>query len=141
MKNPIKINSIEDLPKSSDEFLKILLKNSLKKIAFSGEMGAGKTTFIGHLIKGMGVSNDVPSPTFSIINEHHSNEFGNINHFDFYRIKTEEEGYDIGIGEYLADDSYCFMEWPEKVKNVLSNQCLWVNLSESDGIRTLEFDL
>lgn len=137
----IQINSLDELSDKAREFLEILIKSKETKIAFSGEMGAGKTTFINALLKEMGVPGDGSSPTFSIVDEHFSEKFGTINHFDFYRIEEEEEAYDIGIEEYLQNDSYCFMEWAEKIENVLSNQCLWVNLSESDGIRTLEFDL
>jgi tRNA threonylcarbamoyladenosine biosynthesis protein TsaE len=141
MKHLIQINSKSELIPSAEKFLDILKESKEKKIAFSGEMGAGKTTFISSLIKVMGVEQDASSPTFSIVDEYQSEEYGTINHFDFYRIENDEEIYDIGIEEYLENDSFCFMEWPEKVKNVLSNQCLWVNLSESHGIRLLEFDL
>ncbi len=141
MKHRIEIKSLEEVQMSASQFLSLIMASNEKKIAFSGEMGVGKTTFINQLLKLMGVNDEGSSPTFSIVDEHISNEYGKINHFDFYRIESDEEVYDIGIEEYLEDDSYCFMEWPEKVENVLTNQCLWVNLCESDGIRTLEFDL
>ena len=135
------IHSLKEVPEKTKEFLQLLEESGEKKIAFSGKMGAGKTTFINELIKAMGAESEGSSPTFSIVDEHFAPNYGIINHFDFYRIENEEEVYDIGIEEYLSDESFCFMEWPEKVENVLSNQCLWVNLSESDGIRILEFDL
>lgn len=141
MKQIIEIKSLKEVNKAASDFLDLIEKSNLKKIAFSGEMGAGKTTFINQLLNHMGVDEEGSSPTFSIVDEHYSDKYGKINHFDFYRIESDEEVYDIGIEEYLDDESYCFMEWPEKVENVLSNQCLWVNLCESDGIRTLEFDL
>lgn len=141
MKKLIEINGLEKVAEAAQEFLDILNDSNEKKIAFSGKMGVGKTTFISELMRQMGINSEGSSPTFSIVDEHHSEKYGKVNHFDFYRLENEEEAYDIGIEEYLSDDSYCFMEWPEKVENVLSNQCIWVNLCESDGIRTLEFDL
>lgn len=141
MKHLIEIRSLNELSEASKKFLKILSDSNEKKVAFSGEMGAGKTTFISELLKQMGVQNEASSPTFSIVSEYFSNEYGPINHFDFYRLENDNEAYDIGIEEYLGDESFCFMEWPEKIENVLSNQCLWVNLSEVGGIRTLEFDI
>lgn len=86
---------------------------------FYGSMGAGKTTLIKALCQALGVEQMASSPTFSIVNEY-ATQFETIYHFDFYRIKREEEAYDLGFEEYLYSGAYCFIEWPEKVENLLS---------------------
>ena len=82
-------------------------------------MGAGKTTFITGLMEYMGVVDHVSSPTFSIVNEYHSDDYGNIYHFDFYRLEDEDEALNIGIEEIFDENAWCFMEWPEKIDNLL----------------------
>jgi len=85
---------------------------------FYGEMGAGKTTFINAICKVLGVEDATSSPTFSIVNEYAS-PFGPVFHFDFYRLKDEEEALDLGCEEYFCSGQYCFVEWPEKTPNLL----------------------
>lgn len=76
-------------------------------------MGAGKTTFVNAICKALGVIDSTSSPTFSIVNEYQS-PVGALYHFDFYRLKTEEEALDLGYEEYFYSTQYCFVEWPEK---------------------------
>lgn len=85
---------------------------------FYGEMGAGKTTLIKALCASLGVQDQTSSPTFSIVNEYMSSE-GPVFHFDFYRIKTEQEAMDLGYEEYFYSDQYCFVEWPELIPSLL----------------------
>jgi tRNA threonylcarbamoyladenosine biosynthesis protein TsaE len=86
---------------------------------FEGEMGAGKTTLIKAICSVLGVKDEVQSPTFSIVNQYESPE-KTIYHFDFYRLKSEQEAYDIGYEEYFyAPNSYCFLEWASKIPNLL----------------------
>ncbi len=82
-------------------------------------MGAGKTTLIKQLIKQLGVTDNVSSPTFSLVNEYQNNKGKSIFHFDFYRIKDEVEALDIGIEEYFDTDAYCFIEWSEMIAGLL----------------------
>ncbi len=115
-------------------------KTKPKKFAFVGEMGIGKTTFILELIRQMGVSGVEGSPTYSLVNEYHSEKFGEIFHFDLYRIESEEEAFDIGIEEMIyADNAYCFIEWPERIHNLLTSEFVWVHFTrdEESGFRTL----
>lgn len=86
---------------------------------FSGEMGAGKTTLIKSICEQLGVNRGMSSPTFSIVNEYHSNQVGKIYHFDFYRLKQEQEAYDLGAEEYFDSGNYCFIEWPEKIPTLI----------------------
>lgn len=98
----------------------ILTQSEYKIIAFHGEMGVGKTTLIKVLAKQLGVNELTNSPTFSIVNEYRSKN-NIIYHFDCYRIEDENEAYDIGIEDYLYTDAWCFIEWAEKIKNLLPN--------------------
>lgn len=85
---------------------------------FYGEMGAGKTTLISALCKELGVAGTTSSPTFSIVNEYIGNS-ETIYHFDFYRLKTEEEAYDMGYEEYFESGHLCLVEWPDKISSLL----------------------
>lgn len=104
--------------------------------AFYGKMGAGKTTFIKAICEEMGVEDVVTSPTFAIVNEYHTAEDDLIYHFDFYRIKREEEVYDIGYEDYIESGCPCFMEWPELIENLLPEDTVKVTIEEqTDGTR------
>jgi len=111
-------------------------------IAFYGNMGAGKTTFIKALCKALGVNDVVNSPTFSIVNEYLSAETGKrIYHFDFYRIKNVEEVYDMGFEDYFYSGAMCFIEWPELIEDLLPPDALRAKIEENaDGTRTLTLE-
>lgn len=103
------IENIQDWQKVVDEILPNLKHNIL---LLKGNLGAGKTTFTQFLLKNMGSSDEVSSPTYAIVNEYNSPK-GKIFHFDLYRMKSIEEVYDIGIDEYLDNAFLCIIEWPE----------------------------
>ena len=105
---------------------------NIKKLAFYGEMGVGKTTFSKAICEALQVQDVVSSPTFSIVNEYLSEQNGVIFHFDFYRLKDEQEAFDMGYEDYFYSDAYCFVEWPEKVENLLpSSFCQNTNQVEN----------
>ena len=116
--------TIQDLPKVAE---KVLLNASNKILLFYGGMGVGKTTMIKELAKRLGVTDTISSPTFSIVNEYEIDN-DKVYHFDFYRIKKEEEALDIGIEEYLYSGHWILIEWPEKIKNLLPLENTKINL-------------
>jgi len=97
----------------------VIATNPHKIILFNGEMGAGKTTFIKALSKSLGVNSPTSSPTFSLVNEYEINNGTLVYHFDMYRLKNEVEAYDMGIDEYLDSGQWCFIEWAEKIENLI----------------------
>lgn len=110
---------------------KQLLKQSGDKkiFAFYGSMGAGKTTIIKAICESLGAVDLVSSPTFTLVNEYKTSGGESIFHIDFYRIKKQEEVFDFGIEEYLTGDSYCFMEWPELIEEILPEETVRVRIS------------
>lgn len=106
---------------------------------FSGEMGAGKTTVIKAIGKLLGVKESMASPTFSIVNEYRTSN-GTLFHFDFYRLKNEQEAYDIGVDEYFESGNYCFIEWPEKLETLIPESYFKITLQvQSPTTRTIEY--
>lgn len=110
-----------------------------KKIwAFIAPMGAGKTTFIHALCTAAGVRSNVSSPTFAIINEYESKLAGIIYHMDWYRLKNEEEAIQAGCEDCINSGNICFIEWPEKAKNLLPKDALYISLEiKNEHERTL----
>lgn len=130
------IYTLENIHLAIEKILPYL--NTYKVILFNGDMGAGKTTLISTLCKYLQSNDDISSPTFSIVNEYQSN-IGKIYHFDFYRIESLEEAFDIGLEEYLYSDEYCFIEWAEKIEELLPNKYLIINISIlSESQRSIE---
>jgi len=121
--------SLQETNKAAISFLKEFKKERI--FAFYGEMGAGKTTFIKSLCQSLGSKDNITSPTFAIINEYDTPDSGQIYHFDFYRIKNIEEAMDIGIDDYLNSGDYCFIEWPEKIEELLPEELIEVTIKET----------
>ena len=116
----------------------LLSEVTSKTLLFYGEMGAGKTTLIKALIKALGSADIVSSPTFSLVNEYHTNQ-GKIYHFDFYRIEDETEALDMGFEDYLDSDSWKLIEWPQKIENLLEADMQKVEVFiEDENIRKLK---
>ncbi|MBA6154425.1 tRNA (adenosine(37)-N6)-threonylcarbamoyltransferase complex ATPase subunit type 1 TsaE [Gelidibacter maritimus] len=116
----------------------ILQETTSKTLLFYGDMGVGKTTLIKALSQQLGSTMNVSSPTFSIVNEYEIND-GLIYHFDLYRIKDEEEALNFGIEEFLFNDQWIFIEWPEKLGNLLPEIFNTIEIKLNlDGTRSLK---
>ena len=126
----IKIKDKRHLIVAAKQFLQHAGDNKI--FAFYGSMGAGKTTIIKAICASLGAVDIVSSPTFTLVNEYKTINGESIFHIDFYRIKKQEEVYDFGIEEYLTGDSYCFMEWPELVEEILPPETVKVRISVDD---------
>ena len=107
-------------------------------IAFTGDLGAGKTAFVRGLARGLGVQERVTSPTFTIVNEYEGGRLP-LFHFDMYRLGSADELFDIGWEDYLARGGVCAVEWSENVSDALDNDCLRVDIrrGENDGQRII----
>lgn len=103
---------------------------------FYAPMGAGKTTFIKELCARLGSEDHFSSPTYSIINEY-GYPGGKIYHFDLYRLKNQEELFDLGIEDYLASGHYCFFEWPELVEDLVGSDYLKIEIRVKENYRYL----
>ena len=124
---------LDDIKSIASQFWGLV--NDKKVIAFHGNMGAGKTTFIHALCEAKGVSDIVGSPTFSIINEYYlPNNSGKTYHIDLYRLKDEDEAIRAGVEDCLYSDHYCFVEWPDRAPGIFPPQTLHVFLDAIDSV-------
>jgi tRNA threonylcarbamoyladenosine biosynthesis protein TsaE len=124
-----KVQSTAELESVAAEMIEAFGTNRV--FAFYGKMGAGKTTFIQSLCRALGSNDNVTSPTFALINEYDAKE-NSIFHFDFYRIKDIEEAFDLGYEDYIYSGSYCFIEWPEMIEQLLPEHLVEVNIEVLD---------
>ena len=130
----IKIKSLDEINEAARQFLSLI--GDARVIAFYAKMGAGKTTFTRALCEVLGVQEPVTSPTFAIVNEYE----GPIYHFDFYRLKSLKEAYDLGFEDYLYSGAFCLIEWPELVEDLLPTETIRVHITvEDDGTRTVSW--
>ena len=116
-----------------DDVAKLLLENfKTKTVLFYGDMGVGKTTLINALLKALGGTEKATSPTFSIVNEYKIKD-DIVYHFDFYRIKNLAEVTELGIEDYFYSNSFCFIEWPEVVSNIIPPQFMEIRIEVGEG--------
>lgn len=135
----IEIAHLAALPEAAAELL--AFAGERRVFLFYGEMGTGKTTFIKAICQQLGVADATSSPTFSIVNEYTS-PGGAVYHFDFYRIKSEQEALDLGYEEYFYSGNYCFVEWPERIAGLLPHNTVSIQMKTGiDGKRECAISL
>ncbi len=135
------VKSIDELPQAAKTFINSMGDRVV--VAFHGEMGAGKTTFINALCRELGVETDATaSPTFALVNEYRSDTTAElIYHFDLYRLESLDEAIDMGFEDYMDCGAVCFIEWPEIVDPMLPDDTIDLNISVNpDGSRTLSWN-
>ncbi len=108
-------------------------------IAFTGDLGAGKTAFTRGLARGLGIADRVTSPTFTIVNEYEGGRLP-LFHFDMYRLSSSDELFDVGWEDYLARGGVCAVEWSENVSDALEGDVIVLEIrrGESDSQRVIE---
>ncbi len=125
----IEVNSIAGIKNAAEELAPIIRKNKI--CLFYGEMGAGKTTLIKSICATLGVVETVSSPTFALIKEYEALDQV-IYHFDFYRIKSIHEVFDIGYEDYFYSGNICLIEWPEKIQELIPAERVDVEITVID---------
>jgi tRNA threonylcarbamoyladenosine biosynthesis protein TsaE len=130
-------NDLSELPYIASELLKSF--PAARIFTFYGKMGAGKTTFIKSICDALNVKDISSSPSFGIINEYLTQNDQSVFHFDFYRIKSASEFFDLGCEEYLYSGDYCLIEWPEKIEELLPDDNVSVHIIEQDQKRIFRF--
>jgi tRNA threonylcarbamoyladenosine biosynthesis protein TsaE len=132
------IDSIDQIDEVAQRFLEAT--EQFRVVAFSGELGAGKTTFIQALCRTLGVEREVNSPTFALVNEYFTRDGESLFHFDLYRIEDPSELFDLGYEEYFYSGDRCFIEWPEKASHLIPEDALLATITVmEDGARTVTF--
>jgi len=126
------VNDLDGIRPIALDLLERLKTGSI--VVLVGEMGAGKTTFTQSVLRSMGIEDLEGSPTYSLINEYKSPFFGKVYHMDLYRLDSLEEALDIGIEELLYQNAICFIEWPEKIKELLPDNTIWVYLRANEDL-------
>ena len=131
MNKSITVKGLDDLPEAAKTILNETGKQRI--IAIYGKMGAGKTTLIKEFCKVLNVEDVVNSPTFALVNEYVTSEDEPVYHFDFYRIESIEEVFDIGYEEYIYSGHYCFIEWPEMIESLLPESYVYLSIEEKEN--------
>jgi tRNA threonylcarbamoyladenosine biosynthesis protein TsaE len=122
----IVIDSLSDLPKVAQTVLESLDGRSV--VAFFAPMGAGKTTLISAIMEYTGSNDTVTSPTFALVNQYYTANREAVYHFDFYRIDSLSEAFDMGYEEYFYSGDLCLVEWPEKIEPLLPEDTMVVRI-------------
>jgi tRNA threonylcarbamoyladenosine biosynthesis protein TsaE len=118
-----------ELEKASSLLNEILRESERNVVLLNGQLGAGKTAFVKHFILNKNENVEADSPTFSIVNDYNvNNEI--IHHFDLYRLKSIDEIEDFGFWDYIDSGNLCFIEWPDKIADLLpQNQVITVDIA------------
>jgi len=133
------MNIVFSLDQIQETAEQIIAQKPKKIILFNGEMGVGKTTLIKQLCKSLGVEDATSSPTFSLVNEYYTSDNKIVYHFDFYRLNKETEALDMGVDDYLYSGNWCFIEWSEKIINLIPEEHSVVTIELlTNGKRNLE---
>ncbi len=126
----IEIDSLSQLDMVAREVINEL--NGRSVVLFRGGMGAGKTTLISRIAAALGSEDNVTSPTFALVNQYEGEGDCRIYHFDFYRIDSIDEVFDLGYEEYFYSGDLCLVEWPEKIEPLIPEDVMEVRITVAD---------
>ncbi len=132
-----RVESVDQLPQVAQALRTFC--SDRRVVTFTGEMGAGKTTFIRRFCEWLGVEENVSSPTFSLVNEYRGVDHARVFHFDLYRLKSPAEALEIGVEEYFHSGDWCLVEWPEKAIYLIPEHRVDVRILVDRSDRILEF--
>ncbi|MGB9779890.1 tRNA (adenosine(37)-N6)-threonylcarbamoyltransferase complex ATPase subunit type 1 TsaE [Caldanaerobacter sp.] len=126
---------MEDTKRLGEKIGKLLRKGDI--VLLYGDLGSGKTVFAKGIGKGLGVREEITSPTFTLVNEHLGRE--KFYHFDLYRIEDYSELYEIGYEEYFYNDAVCAVEWPERLGPLIPDERLevFIEKGEKEDLRII----
>ena len=125
----IEIDSLSELPRVAEAVIEALDGRSV--VLLRGGMGAGKTTLVSRIAALLGAEDTVTSPTFALVNQYEGPQC-RIYHFDFYRIDSIEEVFDLGYDEYFYSGDLCLVEWPEKIEPLIPDDAMVVRITAGD---------
>ena len=125
----LEIDSLSELPRVAEAVIESLDGRSV--VLLRGGMGAGKTTLVSRIAALLGAEDTVTSPTFALVNQYEGQEC-RIYHFDFYRIDSIEEVFDLGYEEYFYSGDLCLVEWPEKIEPLIPDDAMVVRITAGD---------
>jgi tRNA threonylcarbamoyladenosine biosynthesis protein TsaE len=138
MEKTLTVAGLNELDKAASTILNDIGEHRV--VALFGKMGAGKTTLIKAFCNHLGVDDVVSSPTFALVNEYLAQSGEPLFHFDFYRIESIEEVYDIGYEEYIYSGHFCFIEWPEMIMELLPESYVYLLIEETEnGTRQISY--
>ena len=130
--------SLADIGAAAEAFINAI--GDARIFLFSGEMGTGKTTFISEVCRRLGVTDDVGSPTFSLVNEYSDANGNPVFHFDLYRIDSPEEVFEMGATDYFDSGALCLVEWPDRLGPLRHDDAVDVCITlNPDGSRKISF--
>lgn len=134
------ISKLEDLNSVAELIISLIPTNKI--FLMQGQMGAGKTTLVNVICSLLNTIEQPSSPTFGIVNTYNTLKNGEVYHFDFYRIKGEQEAVESGLDELIYSGKICFIEWSEKIAKLLPNNFVSVHIemvNEKERIITVEY--
>lgn len=135
----IVVHQLADVPFAAKEILEYV--GHRKVIAFYAPMGAGKTTLITAILRAMGITELAGSPTYSLVNAYHAPYYGDVFHFDVYRIQSVEEAIDAGLEEIIYGGGVCLIEWAELIEPLLPEDTIRLTMSvNAAGERLIQLD-
>lgn len=127
-------SSAEQTLALGEEYAKTLKADDV--VLLEGEMGAGKTVFCKGIARGLGISDEILSPTYAYMNEYD----GKLYHFDCYRLKNGAQAEALGLCDYFYAGGVCVIEWAQNIADVLPENCKKVTIEKTDGGRRIIYE-